>query len=157
MLPGIRDKTGLVAASCLAVFGAYVTYAGSQLSYVSDVGPGPGFFPFWIGTGLLLFSCYQIILCWSARRHPNGPTQPPNWYGSGRALAGWLAMALSIFLYRWTGFAASFVLLTWFFIVVLADRPAFPALAIGIALALTFHLLFVVALGVSLPAGPWGF
>jgi putative tricarboxylic transport membrane protein len=156
MLPGVRDKTGLVAASCLAVFGAYVTYAGSQLSYVADVGPGPGFFPFWIGTGLLLFSCYQIVLCWSARRHPNGPTQP-NWHGSRRALAGWLAMALSIFIYRWTGFAASFVLLTWFFIVVLADRPAFPALAIGIALALTFQLLFVVALGVSLPAGPWGF
>ena len=156
MLPGIRDKTGLVAASCLAVFGACVTYAGSQLSYVSDVGPGPGFFPFWIGTGLLLFSCYQMILCWSARRHLSEPAQP-NWHGSGRALAGWLAMALSIFLYRWTGFAASFVLLTWFFIVVLADRPALPALAIGIALALTFHLLFVVALGVSLPAGPWGF
>jgi len=72
-------------------------------------------------------------------------------------MAGWLAVALSIFLYRWIGFAVSFVLLTYFFIVVLADRPTFPALAIGIALALIFHLLFVVGLGVSLPAGPWGF
>ena len=66
-------------------------------------------------------------------------------------------MALSIFLYRWLGFAASFVLLTIFFIVVIERRPALPAIGIGVALAVTFHLLFVVALGVSLPAGPWGF
>ena len=156
MLPGIRDKTGFTAAVCLAVFGAYVTYTGSKLSYVSDVGPGPGFFPFWIGAGLLLFSCYQTILSLSGPRHQHESAQP-SWRGAGRALTGWLAMALSIFLYRWLGFAASFVLLTIFFIVVIERRPALPALGIGVALALTFHLLFVVALGVSLPAGPWGF
>jgi hypothetical protein len=49
------------------------------------------------------------------------------------------------------------VLLTVFFIVVIERRPALPAFGIGVVLALTFHLLFVVALGVSLPAGPWGF
>ncbi len=156
MLPGIRDKTGFTAALCLAVFGAYVIYTGSKLSYVSEVGPGPGFFPFWIGVGLLLFSCYHSIQSWSAPRHQS-ETAGPRWRGSGRAIAGWLAMALSIFLYRWIGFAASFVLLTVFFIVVIERRPALPALGIGLALALTFHLLFVVALGVSLPTGPWGF
>jgi hypothetical protein len=66
-------------------------------------------------------------------------------------------MAISIFLYRWIGFAASFVMLTCFFIVGLERRPIFPAFAIGVALALSFHLLFVTALGVSLPTGPWGF
>ena len=70
---------------------------------------------------------------------------------------GWLAMTTSIFLCRWLGFAASFVLLTGFFIVVLERRTALRAFAIGVTLALAFHLLFVVALGVSLPAGPWGF
>jgi len=144
-----------VAALCLAAFGGYVTYTGSKLSYVADVGPGPGFFPFWIGTGLLLFSGYQTILCLSARQ----PRQSAklSWRGSGRALTGWLAMAVSIFLYRWIGFAASFVLLTGFFIVVIERRHIVAAISIGVALALVFHLLFVVALGVSLPAGPWGF
>ena len=156
MLPEIRDKTGLGAALCLAAFGSYVTYTGSQLPYVAEVGPGPGFFPLWIGIGLLLFSCYQTILCLSAPRQQSKSVQL-TWLGSGRALAGWLAMAVSIFLYRWIGFAASFVLLTIFFIVVIERRPALPALGIGVALAVTFHLLFVVALGVSLPAGPWGF
>jgi putative tricarboxylic transport membrane protein len=156
MFSGIPDKAGLTAALCLAVFGGYVTYTGSKLDYVSDVGPGPGFFPFWIGVGLLLFSCYQTVLCLSARRHRRALVQS-NWRGSSRALAGWSAMAISIFLYRWIGFAASFVMLTCFFIVGLERRPIFPAFAIGVALALSFHLLFVTALGVSLPTGPWGF
>ncbi len=156
MHPEIRDKSGLIAPLCLAAFGGYVTYTGSKLSYVADVGPGPGFFPFWIGTGLLLFSGYQTLVYLSARRQPSESAEP-KWRGSGRALAGWLAMALSIYLFRWTGFAASFVLLTMFFIVIIERRPALPALGIGVALALVFHLLFVVALGVSLPAGPWGF
>ena len=152
----IRDKSGVIAALSLAAFGGYVTYTGSQLSYVADVGPGPGFFPFWIGTGLLLFSSYQTILCLSTAR-PQEVSATPKWSGTSRALTGWLAMAASIFLFRWTGFAASFVLLTIFFIVVIERRSFLPALAIGVALALIFHLLFVVALGVSLPSGPWGF
>ncbi|MDP9129234.1 MAG: tripartite tricarboxylate transporter TctB family protein, partial [Candidatus Binatota bacterium] len=106
--------------------------------------------------GLLLFSCYQTILSLSTPRKQS-ETPELSWRGSGRALAGWLTMVLSIFLYRWIGFAASFVLLTVFFIVVIERRPALPALGIGVVLALTFHLLFVVALGVSLPIGPWGF
>src|SRR4051812_35957355 len=135
MLPAIRDKSGFFAALCLAALGGYVTYAGTKLSYVSEVGPGPGFFPFWIGTGLLLFSCYQILLCLSAWRRA-GESVQPNWHGSGRSLLGWLAMAASIFLFRWIGFSVSFILLTLIFIVVLDGRPVLHALGIGVALAL---------------------
>jgi hypothetical protein len=51
----------------------------------------------------------------------------------------------------------SFVLLTIFFIAVLDRRPILMATGIGVAMALAFHILFVIALNVSLPAGPWGF
>lgn len=152
----IRDKSGLVAALCLAAFGGYVTYTSSKLSYTGDVGPGPGFFPLWIGIGMLLFSAYQTVVGLAPARQPSESAKPL-WQGTGRALTGWLAMAASILLYRWLGFAASFVLLTIFFIVVIERRNFLPALAIGAGLALIFHLLFVLALGVSLPSGPWGF
>ena len=51
----------------------------------------------------------------------------------------------------------SFVLLTVFLIVALDRRPALLALGVGICLAVAFHLVFVMALDVSLPAAPWGF
>jgi len=90
MLPGIRDKTGLVAALCLAAFGGYVIYTGAQLPYVAEIGPGPGIFPLWIGIGLLLFSCYQTFLCLSGPRQQSVSARS-NWRGSGRARAGSLA------------------------------------------------------------------
>lgn len=151
-----RDKSNLIAAASLAAFGIYVVYGGSKLSYVSEVGPGPGFFPFWIGIGFLLCGAYQMVLSYSsARRHADHVVTI--WSGSGRALGAWLGLALAIALFRWIGFALSFVLLTIFLIVVLDRRPVLSALGIGAGLALAFYLLFEVALGVSLPAGPWGF
>lgn len=62
-----------------------------------------------------------------------------------------------IALFRWIGFVLGFVSLTVFLIVVLDHRPVKLACAIGAGLALTFYILFEIALGVSLPAGPWGF
>jgi hypothetical protein len=55
------------------------------------------------------------------------------------------------------GFALSFVILTMFLIVALDRRPARLAVAVGIGLAVAFHMIFVIALDVSLPVGPWGF
>ena len=66
-------------------------------------------------------------------------------------------MAVSIYFYRSIGFAVSFVILTVFFMVIIERRPVLPAIGVGVALAVVFHLLFVVALGVALPTGPWGF
>jgi putative tricarboxylic transport membrane protein len=151
-----RDKSDLIAAACLAAFGIYVIYVGSKLSYISEVGPGPGFFPLWIGIGLLLSGAYQMVLSYaSARRHADHDV--PIWSGSSRALAGWLGLAIVIALFRWIGFALGFILLTIFLVVVLNRRPAVLGTVIGAGLALAFYLLFEVALGVSLPKGPWGF
>ena len=150
------DKSNLIAAACLAAFGIYVVYVGSKLSYVSEVGPGPGFFPFWIGIGLLVFGAYQMVLSYASARRHSGPVAPL-WSGSGRALGAWLGLAVAIALFRWIGFALSFVLLTIFLIVVLDRRPVVLAVGIGAGLALAFYIVFEFALGVSLPKGPWGF
>ena len=91
----------------------------------------------------------------SARRHSDHVA--PIWSGSGRALGGWLGLAVAIALFRWIGFALGFVLLTIFLIVVLDRRSVALASGIGVGLALVFYIVFEFALGVSLPAGPWGF
>jgi putative tricarboxylic transport membrane protein len=151
-----REQSNLIAAGCLAAFGIYVFYSGSKLAYVSEVGPGPGFFPIWIGVGRMLFGLYQMLLSLSSarRRADHGVAI---WSGSTRALGGWVGLALAIALFRWIGFALSLVLLTIFLLVALDRRSVLHALVIGVALAAAFHLIFVIALGVSLPAGPWGF
>lgn len=43
-----RQITGIL----IAAFGIYLAWQGTRLRIEGDFGPGPGFFPFWIGLGL---------------------------------------------------------------------------------------------------------
>ena len=126
------------------------------LSYVSEVGPGPGFFPLWLGIGLVLLASYLMITSVVRSRHAD-KDESRLAKGTGRALAGWLALMVAIGLLGRIGFALSFVILTIFLIVALDRRPALLAVGVAIGLALAFHLIFVVALDVSLPKTSWGF
>lgn len=151
----MRTKGNLVSATCLALFGLYVISVASKLAYVSEVGPGPGFFPLWLGIGLVFFAACLIFASRGSSGNQN--KAEPIWKTTGRALAGWLALMLAIALLGKIGFALSFVLLTIFFIVALDRRPVLLAVGVGVGLAVAFQLIFVTALDVSLPTGFWGF
>lgn len=150
-----RNKGDLISGVCLAAFGIYVVSVAAKLSYVAEVGPGSGFFPLWLGIGLVLFSFYLMFASWV--RSNDVKSEAQSWKVAGRVLAGWLAMMVAIALLDKVGFVVSFVILTLFLLVALDRRPALLAVAVGIALAVSFHLLFVVALDVTLPKAVWGF
>jgi putative tricarboxylic transport membrane protein len=151
-----RDKGNLLSAACLVAFGIYVISVASKLPYVSEVGPGSGFFPLWLGIGLVLLASGLMFASFASSGN-RAENESQSWKASARALAGWLAMMIAIALLGRIGFAVSFVLLTMFLIVALDRRPARLSVAVGIGLAVAFHLIFVTALDVSLPVGPWGF
>jgi putative tricarboxylic transport membrane protein len=151
-----RGKDNLISGACLAAFGIYVISVAAKLPYVSEVGPGPGFFPLWIGIGLVLFASSLIFASFSSSRS-EAKSGTLSWKTTARAVAGWLAVMVAIALLGKIGFALSFVVLTIFLVVFLDRRSPWLALGIGAALAVAFHLIFVVALDISLPAAPWGF
>jgi len=152
-----RDNGNLIASVCLGAFGIYVISVAARLPYVAEVGPGPGFFPLWLGIGMVVFSACSAFTSFSAAPATKGPGDIETAPKATRALAAWLALMAAIGLFSWIGFGLSFVLLTVFLIVALDRRPALLAVGVGVALALAFHLIFVVALNVSLPVAPWGF
>jgi putative tricarboxylic transport membrane protein len=151
-----QNKGNLISALCLAAFGIYVISVAAKLAYVSEVGPGPGFFPLWLGIGLILFAVCLIF----SSRSPSAKqekSKSPFRQTAGRALAGWSALMVAIALLGRIGFLLSFVVLTIFLIVVLDRRPALLAVGVGIGLAVAFQLIFVIALDVPLPEGFFGF
>jgi putative tricarboxylic transport membrane protein len=150
------SKGDLIAGACLAAFGIYVISVASILPYASEVGPGPGFFPLWLGIGLMIFASCLMFLSFSSFTRES-PSESPSWQAGGRALAGWFGLMVAIALFGWIGFSASFVILTVFLIVALERRPLLLSVGVGIGLAVAFHLLFVTALDVSLPTSRWGF
>jgi putative tricarboxylic transport membrane protein len=50
-----------VVSLALIVLGAYVAIQALAMSYYTPVGPGPGFFPFWLGVLLIVLSIASIV------------------------------------------------------------------------------------------------
>jgi putative tricarboxylic transport membrane protein len=150
------DKGNLAAGVVLAAFGVYVISVAVRLPYVSDVGPGPGFFPLWLGIGLVLFAGTLMLASFTSSTNET-KSESQSWRMTMRSLSGWVAVMVAIALLGTIGFVLSFIFLTVFLIVALERRPVLLAVGVGIALAVVFQLIFVIALDVSLPKAVWGF
>ena len=59
-----------------------------------DVGPGPGFFPLWLGVGLIVFAACLIFVAPNAENRETA--RPAFSKTAGRALAGWVALMVAI-------------------------------------------------------------
>jgi len=152
----MSEKKELLSGICLGSFGVYVAFEALKLPYDSEFGPGPGFFPLWIGIGLTLLSLLLIVASLFASTAPeNSKSQSRT--AIGRALVGWSGLMLAIGLLHWLGFGLSLALLAAFLVLALEKRSPWVAISVAFGLALGFHAIFVLALGLSLPAGPWGF
>ena len=152
----MSEKKELLSGICLGSFGVYVAFEALKLPYVSEFGPGPGFFPLWIGIGLTLLSLLLIVANLFASAAPER-SKSQSRTAIGRALVGWSGLMLAIGLLHWLGFGLSLALLAAFLVLALEKRSPCVAISVAFGLALGFHAIFVLALGLSLPAGPWGF
>jgi putative tricarboxylic transport membrane protein len=153
----IHNKSELLAAIVLTSFGSFIIYEARALPYSSEFGPGPGFFPLWIGIGIVVCALVMIGADCLRRNIGSEETIKLSEIAIARALGAWFAFTLAIALLSLLGFALSLALLTAFLILVLDRRSSWVALSVAVGLALGFHLVFTVALGVSLPVGPLGF
>jgi putative tricarboxylic transport membrane protein len=151
-----RSSKDLASGIALAAFGACLTLAAARLNYISEDGPGPGFLPLWLGIAVcILASCLLIT---NQRRRPSSErARRRAWSAEKRAIGGWLALMSAIALFPLIGFTISLVLLTIFLIAVMEQRPVYLAALIALGLGVGFHLVFVTALGLSLPQSPLGF
>ena len=150
------DKSELACSVILIALGAFVVYQSLAWEYMTRDGPGPGFFPLWIGLALVALSVlYLALMAYDMVR--GEPVPRTSWSGTGRGLAGWAAFMVAAALLKPAGFIASFPLLAVFLVRAIFGRRFLTAIAVGAGSALGFWVLFVKLLGVRLPAGPWGF
>jgi putative tricarboxylic transport membrane protein len=135
----------------LAALGAYIVSEARRWTYVSDDGPGAGFFPLWYGSLMVALS---LVLVGQAvlRRAP--PAQV-RWGELRRAFGAWAAFVACVALMPWIGFMAAFALLTWFVVAVMARRPQRVAIPIAIGFALMFYGIFDWGLDLTLPRSAW--
>ena len=133
----------------LAALGAYVVVTARRWDYMTEEGPGAGFFPMWYGGIMLALS---LLLALGAVVKPSrGPAVA--WKDVSRALAAWVAFVACVALMPLLGFAVSFALLAAFIVRFMCGEKLRTALLVGIVGAAGFHALFELALDLSLPRG----
>ena len=152
MTKDILRNGDVISGAVLAALGAYIFLESRNWAYYSEDGPGPAFFPAWYGLAMIALSLALVI---SAIRKAQKPDEY-DWPGIGRALATWLAFAISAVLMGWLGFLISFMLLTFFVVVVVFQRPPLTAGIVAVSAAAGFYLVFPFALSVPLPTGIFG-
>jgi len=144
----------VVAGVVLAGLGAFVAARALDWELLNEDGAGPGFFPLGYGAAILVLSAALVL------RAVLRPRPTPADAGAGghvRALVTWAAFAAAAGTMRWIGFVAAFAALTAFVVMFVFKRGWRSAALVAAGCAGGFWLLFAVAMGVGLPAGPWGF
>ena len=136
----------------LAALGTYIVNEARGWVYMSEDGPGAGFFPLWYGSAMIVLSL-ALVAGTVLKRGSAAASEAFRWNDLGRAMACWAAFVACVLLMNLAGFVIAFALLTWFIIAVMARRPQRVALPVAIGSALLFYALFEMALDVSLPKG----
>lgn len=149
------DKSQLAASAVLVALGAFVVWEAWDWPYLTKDGPGPGFFPLWIGIALIGLSGALIVT--QVMDVARGAAEKTKWSGSASAFAGWAALMVAAALLEPLGFVVTLLLLVVFIVVAIFRRSVAAALTVGVGSALGFWVIFVKLLRVQLPAGPWGF
>jgi putative tricarboxylic transport membrane protein len=154
MEDGTRKSGDLWSGIALAALGLYIINEARQWEYLGPEGPGAGFFPLWYGIAILGLSALLIV---SHLRRGSDRGNAIDWTRLGRALSTWLALAVSVALFKPLGFVISFALLNYFIVAVMYRRPLKTAALVAVASAAGFYLVFDRALSVPLPVGVLGF
>jgi putative tricarboxylic transport membrane protein len=148
MKPVLRSGD-LWSGLALAALGAYILVTAHRWDYMTEEGPGAGFFPMWYGGAMVALS---LLLTLGAVLKPSTRAEV-RWKDVSRAMIAWLAFVASVALMPVLGFVISFALLTAFVVKVMCGEKLVTAVMVAVAGSAGFYALFEMALELSLPHG----
>ncbi|HSC70283.1 MAG TPA: tripartite tricarboxylate transporter TctB family protein [Candidatus Methylomirabilis sp.] len=145
--------TGVV----VLMFSLAVMEGSRRLPPSMTFGPGPGFFPFWLGAVMAVLSVLLIV---KASRRPAASRAAPL-IPSLRALLPVLlavgGLAAYILLLERLGFLLGTTLLSVFLLGVVEGEGWPKSVLVGVLNAVALYVIFHLLLGVSLPRNAFGF
>jgi putative tricarboxylic transport membrane protein len=144
------QKGDFWAGLVMAALGMYVVTQASSWDYMSEDGPGAGFFPLWYGAVMVVLS---LLLVAGTVLKEDANAKLVRWDEMRRAMTCWAAFSVCVGIIKFVGFMLAFGLLIWFIIAVMFGRPQRIALSYAVGGAVGFYALFTLALELQLPVG----
>ena len=133
----------------LAALGTYVVASARGWSYMTEDGPGAGFFPMWYGSIMVALSLALVL---GAVLKPQ-PRADVVWRDVGRAMAAWAAFVACVVAMPYLGFVISFALLSFFIVKAMFGERLRTAILVAVIGAAGFYAIFDWALDLTLPRG----
>jgi putative tricarboxylic transport membrane protein len=147
-----------IAALCFLAFSSYLMWdSWNNMEYYTPLGPGAGFFPFWLGA--LLGGLGIIWLVQVSRRTGNteeGPSLPPR-DGIVRILSIVLSVAAVSALMDLLGFQLAMFLFMVFMLMILGRQTIWMTLIIALVCSVGVYHVFGRYLDLQLPAASLSF
>jgi putative tricarboxylic transport membrane protein len=146
-----------LAASIFIVLGLFVIKGATSLIYMTDIGPGPGFFPLWLG--VLITSLGSILILQNTFSKKNSDTtinesDGPLWPGvAGAIRVGIVIFALLsvTFLITRIGFVMSMFILISTLLYTLGKQKVSTTLIVAFSGSFGVYFIFTKFLYVELP------
>lgn len=146
----------LITASLLIALALFIGWEAHNLSYYSALGPGPGFFAFWLSICLGAASIGMAVEAWRAPVQPLPADFLPGRDGLRKIAAIIGALIVTIAVFEPLGFRLTMLALVGFLLVVLGQRSLILTPVVALLSSFGVYELFVKALGVPLPIGVLG-
>jgi putative tricarboxylic transport membrane protein len=155
MPPGARQGW-LVASGIMLVLCLLAVWQSSLLALSDKLGPGPGFFPFWLSLIGAAFSLALLVGVFRARDEPGEPILPDR-NGALRIGAIVGTLAITTLLMELLGFQLAMLGFNVALLVALGERRWLAIAIFSVAGSIGVYQVFTRWLDVLLPAGQLGF
>ncbi len=146
-----------ITASIFMVLGIFVIKGATSLIYMTDIGPGPGFFPMWLGVLLLSLGMLLIIQNVFSKKKAEivsaEPTEPlwPGKAGAIRVAIVVFSLLSVAFFIPYIGFRVAIFLLISSLLYTLGKQKILTTLSVAFVGSFGVYFVFTHFLYVELP------
>ena len=145
----------LVATSVMMAICVFAIWQSLLLSLTDRLGPGPGFFSFWLSLLGVLFAGLLILDVWRKPVIESDETLFPRGESAFRVLIIIGAVAGATLLMGWIGFELAMLVFIAVLTFALGERRWYAIGLFAIAGSFGVYYVFTRWLDVLLPPGPW--
>lgn len=149
-------RTYQIAGTIFLLFSAFIVWQSLELKFYTSLGPGPGFFPFWLA---IFFGALSLGMIYQATFKPEEP-MPSDFFATRKGYLRCLAIIVAlIFIVRFMdvlGFRLSSFIFYMFLLFALGRQNIIVALLVSLAGSWGVYYVFVEWLKVILPMGMFG-
>jgi putative tricarboxylic transport membrane protein len=143
-------------AGCLIIlaFSVWFGVQGLQMNYYTSLGPGPGFFPFWLALFVAVLCIIWFVQLWLKPLEGKAMDVMPDRAGSLRVAALIVSTAVFGLLVEQLGFSLLMFFFLLFLLYAMGRQTVFVTLTVSILGSFGVYYVFTHYLNVHLPQSP---